>query len=90
MKRPTREQVERPLSAGQVTPSDALRFEADGWPSPRLRREWWDGAQVPPELRDRAEPDPRMVLSGARGAAKYDELRTAWQVARLEWLEEVE
>lgn len=85
MKRPTRDQMERPLSVAQVTASDALRFESDGWPSSRLRREWWNGDHVPPELRNHGEPDPRRVLGGMTGK-EYDELRAAWQTARLEWL----
>lgn len=82
-RRPVREHTE-------ITPAVALEYERDGWPSAKERHEFWNGDGVPVGLRDRDEPDPRVVLGGELDAARrYKERVEEWQRQRSEWLQDV-
>jgi hypothetical protein len=86
MARPRGKRV--PVTVEEVTPADALEYEREGtWPSWRLRWSFWDQDTVPHELQNGAEPDPRRILSGMDVEAHREEV-SAWNAARLCWLEE--
>lgn len=78
-----------PPEPGQITPGQALEYETTQWPSRRERFEFWSSAIVPPHLRQRAEPDPRVVLGGKRQGGAYKDALADWEYRRLQWLREV-
>ena len=76
-----------PVTVEEVTPSDALEYEREGWPSWRLRWEWWNREAVPQELQNGSEPDPRRIL-GDMAVEDHRAEVEAWNAARVAWLEE--
>ena len=88
MKRPARQVQPGPPALEDITLPMALEYERTRWPSWRLRWAWWDRDAVPMELQNAAEPDPRRIL-GEVTPEEYRAEATAFQAARLCWLEEV-
>ena len=84
MRRPRRRPV---TEVRELTPAVAIEYERDGWPSVKERRQFWSGDDVPAGLRDRDEPDPRVVLTGdVETALTYRDQAAAWRRQRGEWL----
>ena len=84
MRRPRRKPV---MDKPELTSAVAVEYERDGWPSVKERREFWSGDDVPDGLRDRDEPDPRVVLTGdVETARTYRDQVDAWRRQRGEWL----
>lgn len=74
----------------EITPAVALKYERDGWPSLQERREFWNGDEVPVGLRDRDQPDPRVILGGDLEVSRqYQEQVEEWRRQRSEWLQDV-